>query len=654
MSIESVTNQFDADFVHALRAGQTRVTRSLRQFVQEEVWIPSDGKHGNERWKPDRQPVQKLFFDEYNREHWLEIVAAGPSQSGKTLCCFDIPIAYHIAELCETTVVGVPDGLMVHDKWSKEIKPLFEASPTLRNLLPTSGPGSKGGKVDSLVTFTNGTEARFMTRGGSDQSKAGFTARTLVVTEAAGWTAGTETSTESDPLRQLRARQRSWDRTERTTVIEGTLTVEEDYPYSLRAVSSQSRILCPCPHCGEAILPGRPHLVGWHGARSEDEAAELARFVCPECEDEIDDELRRWAVERCFMVHGNQWVDRKGQVQGSLPTSRRLWFHWTGWHNLFNTIGSLAAEEWKKTQEIPDSPAEESAEKELCQFVWSVPYEPEIGDVQQVDAKQAAERTEEKLGYGICPDDYEKIGLGVDLGKRKGHFVWLVGRKTGRLHIPSYGEFDIDGDSKNLDVAIQEAVEWMWENIALAGLNLAGSDKAVAPNAVFVDCNFRTRGVMKAWKSITGGLLTHALMPIFGRGSSQMLQRYNHPRKRGAGVRVIGDQWHIKRHQYKEVRGWACFADVDYWKDTFHGHITIPETALGGLTIYHAPQNAHLQLAQHWAGEQRREIFEPGKGKKVVWERKTKKQHWFDGSVYARVGLDRAGWSVPTPGKTAA
>ena len=642
-------SQFSTDIAAVIRDGQTKPVRTIRQFAVDEVRIPPGSKHAGERLQIRRQPVQGIFFDEVDRGYWLDIVCTAPSQAAKTFLCFDIPLAYHVAELQETVVVGVPDGQMVDDKWNQEIRPIFDASPKLRELLPITGEGSRGGKVRDVVTFRNGASMRFMTRAGSNQSKAGYTARVVVVTEASGWTAGTENSEEADPLRQLRARQKSWDREERTLIIEGTGTVEEDYPWALHKISTKSRLVTMCPHCGEWNQPERRNLRGWDAADSEDEAASLAYFECPDCGDTIDDEMRREAVEAVRIVHDGQWIDRHGDVCGDLPVSRRLWFRWSGWHNLFSSIGSLAAEEWKKTQEIADSPAEESAERELCQFIWAVPYEMQLGDDIRIDATVTAKRKADLYAHEILPEDTTHLAMGIDIGMRKGHYVVLAGRECGRIHLPAYGEFDIDGDKMDTDLAIQMALEKFWHEFASAGMMFHGSrGEAMVPTSVMVDANYKTKGVFAAWASITKRARSHPLLPVFGRGSSQMIKAYSHPKRRGSGVMMIGDEWHLSRYRNEDgVRGFCGFINVDHWKDQFHHHISVPIESVGSLTLYAAPARDHLKITQHWAGEVRTEEFKPGRGKKVVWDRKIRQQHWFDASIYARVGLSRIGWKVP-------
>lgn len=633
----------DQELVWFLHAAQVNPFRSMVQFVEEDVRIPPGAKHGGERLRFDRQPIQRVFLQELDREYWLDVVCTGPSQAGKTMLCFDIPIAYYTAERKETVVVGVPDGAMVNDKWEKEIKKIFDASPDLRQLIPDTGAGSRGGKVKESVTLTNDGSMRFMTRGGSNQSKAGFTARVVIVTEASGWTAGTETSAEADPLEQLRARQRSWDREERITIIEGTGTVKDDYPWSLFGTSSKSRLVSPCPHCGEWIQPERDNLKGWHQATSEDEAAASAYFECPECGDAIDDELRNWSVQQVRILHGDQRVDRKGQVVGEMPTSRRLWFRWSGWHNLFSSIGSLAVDEWQKLQCPPDSLQEESAERKLCQFVWAIPYEPNLEDSVEIDAVKIAGRKAEQYGHDVLPEDTTHLTIGIDIGKRVGHYVVMAGRECGRIHIPDYGEFGIAGDKMDLQIAIRNALRKFHDRIVDPGFVIANSGgEAISPGLVYCDASYQAHAVFCHWKEATGGKRRGQWLPVFGRGSGQMHAIYTAPKKKGGGIVEIGDRWHVFRD--KKFRGWAAMADVDHWKDIIHGHLSIPKDAVGGMTLYAAPERDHQRIAQHFAAEERKIVFEPGKGSKVVWDRQGK-QHWFDSAVYARAALSRLGWT---------
>ncbi len=181
----------------------------MRQWAEEELIIPN-GPKADERFE-----WRTSLFLAFS---WMNLIlAAGlkvhdrPEPIRQNIRLLFIPIAYHIAELGEDVVAGVPDMRMADNKWQQDLLPAFLATPSLRRLLPTTGAGSAGGKVIDSIKFANGATLKFMSRSGSDQSKAGFTARVVAITEAAGFSKSTETSVEAEPLKQIEARQRAWD-----------------------------------------------------------------------------------------------------------------------------------------------------------------------------------------------------------------------------------------------------------------------------------------------------------------------------------------------------------------------------------------------------------------------------------------------------------
>ncbi len=146
--------------------------RTMREFAEEEVVIP-DGPFSGRRFRCSRQPYTRLWLDAVDSKRWSRLVATGPTQSGKTLACFVIPLLYHLFEIGETVICGVPDMDMAADKWREDILPAIERSK-FRDLLPSRGGGSRGGKVES-IQFLNGATLKFMSGGGGDKSPARLT-----------------------------------------------------------------------------------------------------------------------------------------------------------------------------------------------------------------------------------------------------------------------------------------------------------------------------------------------------------------------------------------------------------------------------------------------------------------------------------------------
>jgi hypothetical protein len=99
----------------------------MRDFAEGEVIIP-DGPFRGRRFRCARQPYTRLWFDAVDSGLWNRYVATGPTQSGKTLSCFVIPLLYHLFEVGETVICGLPDMDMAADKWREDILPVIDQS----------------------------------------------------------------------------------------------------------------------------------------------------------------------------------------------------------------------------------------------------------------------------------------------------------------------------------------------------------------------------------------------------------------------------------------------------------------------------------------------------------------------------------------------
>ncbi len=154
-----------------LAQARPRKLRSMRQFAESEIVLPS-GPYAGSRFRVSRQPFTGLWFDQVDSGRWQKLVATGPTQSGKSLSCFVVPLLYHLFEYNETVVCGLPDLEMASDKWREDILPIIENS-RYRDQLPKKGSGSRGGGVTS-VQFRNGATLKFMTGGGGDKKPCWF------------------------------------------------------------------------------------------------------------------------------------------------------------------------------------------------------------------------------------------------------------------------------------------------------------------------------------------------------------------------------------------------------------------------------------------------------------------------------------------------
>jgi hypothetical protein len=193
-----LTQQTDLQWF--LAEARPRRLRTMRQFAEEEIIIP-DGPFVGRKFRCSRG-LYRTWFDAVDSGQWNRLVATGPTQSGKTLSAFIIPLLYHLFELGETVICGLPDMDMAADKWREDILPVIEQS-RYRELLPRRGGGSRGGRVES-IQLRNGATLKYMSGGGRDKSRAGYTSRVVVITETDGMDEPGQTSREADKITQLR------------------------------------------------------------------------------------------------------------------------------------------------------------------------------------------------------------------------------------------------------------------------------------------------------------------------------------------------------------------------------------------------------------------------------------------------------------------
>src|SRR3954451_15175155 len=109
----------------------------MRQFAEDEIIIPN-GPYSGRRFNVERQPYSGLWLDAVDSGKWQRVCSTGPVQSGKTLLCFAVPVLFHLFEIGETVIVGVPDLSMAADKLNLDLLPVIERT-LYRSLLPTSG-----------------------------------------------------------------------------------------------------------------------------------------------------------------------------------------------------------------------------------------------------------------------------------------------------------------------------------------------------------------------------------------------------------------------------------------------------------------------------------------------------------------------------------
>ena len=623
-----------------------------REFAEKYVHLPRTSPFGNVPFRCNRQPYVGLLFDEIDNGGWKTILVSGPSQSGKTLSAFVIPTLHDVVVLRFNTIIGFPDADMAADKWDTDFKPTMEDSPDLVGLLPTKGPGSKGGRIRDRITLNNKVDLKIMTVGSDDTGKAGYTSPRIHITEAAGWTHAGESSVEANPLRQLKARMKAFKREDprRCLMVEGTLTIKEELPWLARGEddddllsSTQSRILTPCPHCRGWISPERKHLVGWKGAKSENEAANNSVWLCPLCEHTLSNDERRASNADCRLVHHGQSVNEHGEVVGETPETSTLWFHWKAWHNLLRDAGDFGVAEWEAAQTEPGTEDRENAEKELCQFDFSVPFVSELAENIPLKAHDICKRVDE-WQRNLLPPDTQKLTVGVDMHDKTGYWFAIAWRECGLLHVPAYGAFDVlRTNEDDLATRFVNSLHEFADGVIEQGFAVEGKDGLMLPDEVWIDCGYRPDDVADFVRS-RGKLWDNKYKAVRGRGVSSKIGGYTHKNRIAMASPRIGTQWYAELNYKRRIPEHT--ANVDYWKHYLDARLRTPKGNKGAMTFPREDlRNEHSTMAHHLCNEQFKREWVIGKGLVGTWV-VTGNQHWKDAAVYACVAGDAVGYRL--------
>lgn len=605
------------------------VVRPISQWVEDELILPS-GPFRGERYRHRRHPASRLWFDSLDAGHWNRFAASGPTQNGKTLMCYVAPILYHLFELQETVVIGLPTMTMAQDKWTEDLLPAIEAS-RYAMLLPKSGEGSRGGQVKRAIRFMNDVTLRFMAAGGDDKQRAGYTSRVLAITETDGMDQAGETSREADAIEQLEGRTLAYGSSKRV-YLECTASIDRGRIWQEITNGTHSRIYRPCPYCGEYVAPEREHLAGWADAESELEAADKAHWICPACAHPWTEEDRHDVARSAMLVHRGQKVLANGEVIGDLPATKTLGFRWSAIDNPFAATADLGAVEWKSSRSV-DS---ENAEKKLRQFVWCLPYDPPDIDLTPLSAEQVQGRAAE-LKKGAVPEDCLGVAIGIDTGKDILHWHANAVRSGGGEVVFEYGKHPVDSANLGVIPGLVRAFEELRKYFESGWQS--GSGRKWVPSQVWIDSGYHLHkdAVYQFCALANRGLKlgSEVWRPTKGYGEGQrLMSRYLAPKAKTNGIRFIGREYHISWIQVSKTL--LVHVNADHWKSDFHQRLAMPPAEPAAITLYQAASSSdHLDYSRQVTAERQIEKWIPGRGTVQVWERVERANHYLDAGYLA-------------------
>lgn len=634
--------------------------RTMKRFAEDEIVIPS-GRYEGHRFHCDRQPFTHHWFDLIDSHQWQQHFATGPVQASKTLCGSTIPVLYHLFEMGEPVVYAVPSGDMAADKWKMDILPVIQRT-RYADLLPDHGSGSRGADKITLIRFKNDAVLRFMGAGGDDTTRAGFTTRVVVMTEADKFKDKSKQSKEANPFEQIRDRLQSWGE-DSIFYGETTVSVREGIVWQHWIKGTGTQPYLRCPHCHNYVVPERHHLLGWQQASTIYVAKRDARIHCPSCGAPWTETERRTANDESIPLHRGQRVE-DGAIVGDAPETDTLSFRWTCVHNQMSTMGVVAGKEWDAVfgagAEDPDN-----SELTLRQKFWVVPPDPEVSlEPGEFKPFPLMRRMGERLRNTyhdkmIVPAWGEKLVCGIDCKESLLHFNVLAFGEGGRSQVIDNGVEEVHTSDFGPEQAIFKAI------ISLARKLIVGyNDERDNPMYItrsFIDANYMRDWVVAATLKILEmqkdnnrppGLdfNTRVFWPIIGYGlSTDRRKTYTKPREHGPNVLKIGLGSYLGYLDEKKTQV-GYLIDVDYWKSDVRKRLACSIDDPTAMTFWHTEDpKDHLSLAKHLCAETPHTEFIPGLGYKRTWLRKNRNNHLLDATTYARTASWWEGIRIAEP-----
>jgi len=531
------------------------------------------------------------------------------------------------------------------EKWKVDFLPTIKAS--FPDMLPTKGPGSKGGAIKDSITFTNGSRLKFMSAGQGDAGLAGPTTRNLVMTEVDKYDTAGEASREADPIRQMEARTNAFRDYGRQILMECTVSIPEGRIWQEITTGTDSRLYHPCPRCGQWATWEREHLVGWQDAADEFAAADSVGWACPACSEIFGDEERRQMHRQTLLVHRGQEVTPDGEITGAGPRTETFGLQWSAFDNPFVSTGRLGQDEWTAKR----AANQDSAERAARQFVWAIPFEPPEVDITQLDPALVAER-QHAWKRGEVPSDTIGLAVGMDTGKRRLHWSTHAICADGSDAVLDYGEHKTQWETMGVTQALLRALAELktyWD----AGWRDA-TGRVWQPMQVWIDSGYAEhQAAVYAFCKSSG---VNVYRPTKGWGQSEFgAGRYAPPRSKGATVRYIGRGMHAS---YQRAHGILLMhVNADAWKADFQSRLKMEPTEAGAITLYAvADPTEHADWSAHVTAERQIETLQG-----VKYERLRRENHWLDAGYLAtaagefiRANSSQDGHLGPKPRKTLA
>ena len=621
---------------------------SLPQWAEEYRFVSGGPYPG--RWRNDTFPPQAEIMAAFDDDNIRRVVVAACVRSGKTEVALINPMLRALLR-GEPVLYMTTTDTLAENTWRQKILPALRSHPELRQLL--LGVRDAG---DSNVRYFSGGGVLHFCTAQSIGKVVGFDAKVILLDEVDKYPQSLRS--EASPAELAESRGSAFRDVLKIAEV-CTVTNEDGRIWQQFLAGDRRRLLVPCPHCGkwqalhlatnDGLKPanemnplqrdGARGGLRWEGVTAQG-IERTVHYVCPFCENAIDEAGRRVMVKRARFVPEGMEIGEDQKLHGE-PTNpgktASFWFNdfyltWSSW--------SYLAEKVQEAESKEDADKARSIVQQYLALPWR---EGAMLGATEVSAAGVMDKLS-GVPQGVVPEDADKLVMFIDVGA---HRIWWLVTAWGygaRGYIIDRGVEDVYGApegnlaqqhiTRQARIALERAVlavlrdvrdriaqrPYTREDGTQVDLSLTLIDAGYLDNVVL---HFTGESGQNRYMASRGYGAGHAL----GRkptGNSKTRMSGNH-----WAVTLLEDKKHVMFHY-----------DANFWKSFVHLRLTAPVGASGSLELYGKSRRKHFDLAKHLTSEE----YNIEKG---VWEnRRRRANHWFDCLAGCCAGADMRGRGI--------
>lgn len=395
-------------------------------------------------------PVLTSVINSIADPRYSRTVAMAGTQSGKSLAVNQIRLAYNLEYRRRNTGFGIPNVQLARRIHATKLRPMFDAVPALKRLLPTGGSGSRGGFPHELV-LKNGAQFGFMGAG----SAAGMSSATfhdLIVDETDKADGRREEDGEGSTIDQMIRRTDAHPLTRHLT-FSCTPTTPDGYISRAYRDGTEGRPFFRCVACGEwfcFVWDWDGNQVAWDDDTDELSCLRSAYYACPACDARLRDSDRLAMLRYPLWVHAGERVEacrideaeallaedpfaeavvcegdaRRAafRVTGTRKNTRAISFWWNRLTSPFVSLGDIALR-------VREAREDMDRRHGVAIYDMGLPYDSGADDEISLSREAVLAHADyAEYSLGTIPfawsDSSCLLTVGVDLHKRWG--TWIV------------------------------------------------------------------------------------------------------------------------------------------------------------------------------------------------------------------------------------